>query len=473
MPRGVICSVFRRRRRRRGPDAEVSRVYYARLGLPGERVQVVNLLTTDKRVAEKRAQDRLRSMEHEAAGIAVAEPLAAAAQRSCREHVAEYVADLRATGRDAMYVYTTERRLLLLIDACGWGRLRDVKPESFVRWRGGRPRCRRSGRELSGRTLNQYLETVWAWSSWLKSAGRVAVDLLGSVAKVDVRGRAPTFKRRALTVPEREALRAASPPERWAVYLLALTTGLRRGELEHLTWGMVETGPSGVVVRVPAGVTKGKREAVFRVRDDVYAALLALPGPREASSRMLRVPCIQTLRKDLAAAGVPLTDARGHRVDFHALRHTFCTDLACDASVSDAVRQRAMRHTDPRLTAQTYTDPARLDTWGVVEKLPRYPSAKGTREGTTDLRRTGQTLTNVDARRRRRNSDKTPEKQGSGRDQTRRVSAGRKTGVLGFEPRLTESESVVLPLHHTPFSPSFVGPWVALPRPRTGPSLGA
>lgn len=26
----------------------------------------------------------------------------------------------------------------------------------------------------------------------------------------------------------------------------------------------------------------------------------------------------------------------------------------------------------------------------------------------------------------------------------------RKTGVLGFEPRLTDSESVVLPLHHTP-----------------------
>src|SRR2546429_485307 len=25
-----------------------------------------------------------------------------------------------------------------------------------------------------------------------------------------------------------------------------------------------------------------------------------------------------------------------------------------------------------------------------------------------------------------------------------------KAGVLGFEPRLTESESVVLPLHHTP-----------------------
>jgi integrase len=41
---------------------------------------------------------------------------------------------------------------------------------------------------------------------------------------------------------------------------------------------------------------------------------------------------------------------------FHILRHTFCTALHCSGA-SEREAQELMRHSDPRLTAGTYTKP--------------------------------------------------------------------------------------------------------------------
>jgi len=40
------------------------------------------------------------------------------------------------------------------------------------------------------------------------------------------------------------------------------------------------------------------------------------------------VPCVRTLQKDLSKAGIVFIDDTGRRLDFHALRATFCTMLA-------------------------------------------------------------------------------------------------------------------------------------------------
>lgn len=68
------------------------------------------------------------------------------------------------------------------------------------------------------------------------------------------------------------------------------------------------------------------------------------------------------------------TDDRGRTIDVHALRHTFGTHLS-KAGVPLRTAQAAMRHSDPSLTANVYTDPKLLDVAGAVASLPDLPLA--------------------------------------------------------------------------------------------------
>ena len=58
---------------------------------------------------------------------------------------------------------------------------------------------------------------------------------------------------------------------------------------------------------------------------------------------------------DLKAAGISPEDPERGRADFHSLRGTFNTHLGIQGA-GDPVRMALMRHSDPRLTAKTYTD---------------------------------------------------------------------------------------------------------------------
>ncbi len=98
----------------------------------------------------------------------------------------------------------------------------------------------------------------------------------------------------------------------------------------------------------------------------------------DPSSPLFDVPngLCNILNRDLAEAGIPKCDWRGRFVDVHALRHTFGTNL-CRAGVPLRTAQAAMRHSDPKLTANVYTDPALLDVAGAVASLPSLPTVRG------------------------------------------------------------------------------------------------
>ncbi|MCW5549284.1 MAG: hypothetical protein KIT44_10000 [Opitutaceae bacterium] len=76
---------------------------------------------------------------------------------------------------------------------------------------------------------------------------------------------------------------------------------------------------------------------------------------------------MKTLQKDLTTCGIPLDDARGFRVDFHALRHTFASFLA-EAQVSELVRVKLARHSEWRQTDR-YTDPLSIPLFSEMQKL--------------------------------------------------------------------------------------------------------
>jgi hypothetical protein len=80
--------------------------------------------------------------------------------------------------------------------------------------------------------------------------------------------------------------------------------------------------------------------------------------------------------RDLRAAGIPKRDERGRTLDVHALRTTFGTLLG-RGGVPLRTTQAAMRHADPSLTANVYTDPKLLDVHGALDALPSLPLDSG------------------------------------------------------------------------------------------------
>jgi integrase len=196
--------------------------------------------------------------------------------------------------------------------------------------------------------------------------------------------------------------------ERALIYKTLVLTGLRKGELASITVGQVDLG--GGDARVPhivlnARDEKNRRGSEIPLRADLAADIRAwladrlawaqqaareaedpIPAVMPTDEPLFAVPegLIRIFDRDLVFAGlarvekrggkkiVIKTDDRGRTIDVHALRHTFGTHLS-KAGVPLRTAQAAMRHSDPSLTANVYTDPKLLDVAGAVASLPDLP----------------------------------------------------------------------------------------------------
>jgi len=321
----------------------------------------VSLGTSDKQTAERLRSEKLAEFERERAGILAPKPMREAAACELSKLIATFVQDVRARGKAVRYADNLETRLGSLAAACGWKRLRDVTPESFVAWR--------SGQQLAPKTLNEYLNAASGLLNWLQRHGRVPANPLRAVGKAETRGR-ETRQRRALTDNELARLFKAAGARK-AVYVTAVYTGLRRGELEQLEWRDVHLEDvAQPFLEVRASTTKNHQKATIMLHPDVIEALCEHKARgRGRGDCIFVVPTIETFRNDLTRAGIAYEDAQGRFADFHSLRVTFCTNLQ-RAGVPQRVAQEIMRHSDPKLTAKVYTDTASLHTWSAIEKLP-------------------------------------------------------------------------------------------------------
>jgi len=85
---------------------------------------------------------------------------------------------------------------------------------------------------------------------------------------------------------------------------------------------------------------------------------------------------MDVFRNDLKAADVPFIDDQVQRVDFHALRKTYCTNLA-RAGVNPWIAMKLMRHSDIHLTTKVYTDAGKLPLRESLGRLPDFFPALG------------------------------------------------------------------------------------------------
>ncbi len=117
------------------------------------------------------------------------------------------------------------------------------------------------------------------------------------------------------------------------------------------------------------GVTT--KDATIPLHPRLAAELLTV-RPQDAKANDPVFPAMKdishAIRRDIERAGIERIDAMGRKLDFHALRYTFATRLAREGT-AQRTAQELMRHSDPKLTAQIYTDASQLPTFDAVKSL--------------------------------------------------------------------------------------------------------
>lgn len=170
------------------------------------------------------------------------------------------------------------------------------------------------------------------------------------------------------TEPQVRAVFDAVTEPLWqAVYSLALTAGLRPGELRALQWADVDEAGCRIHVRrtvadseagryVKAGTKRGKGRVV-RLAPEVMRLVLALPrtGPYVfgGADYLRQWGWIREHKRICQAAGVPV-------IRLHDLRHT-CATLMMERGVHPRVVADVLGHSGVTITLDRYSHPS--DTW--------------------------------------------------------------------------------------------------------------
>ena len=327
---------------------------------PLEKFKEVPLHTTDRRIAQKRLREIVQELQDERAGFIRPKKQREAVQRAVSEHIEAFIAERYAVGRDEKYVRELKKKLAALASECRWKFIADITPESFCAWR------RRQTK--SPKTLNEYLSAIGGLLNWLEPA--IGPNPLRFVERTQTAIESKR-KRRAFSVDELRRLIAAGG-ERGIIYLVAASTGIRRGELRSLEWRDVVLDMAHPFIQVRKSVAKNHKDAKQPLPEYVGRELARLrPVDFGPNDRVFKrsMPDMDTFRKDLSAAGIQYIDNEGRFADFHALRTTFSTLLAL-VGVAERIRMELNRHSDPKLTAHTYTDASMLPLSAAIGRLP-------------------------------------------------------------------------------------------------------
>ncbi len=348
---------------------------------------------TDKQATLQLARRLERESQLQAAGLL--DPVLESSKVPLEKLVEEFRQDLLLRQRSSGYVELVVMRIRRLCRAIDARHLAQLRPEPITQWllEQMELRSRDPKQGLSSTTCGYYAKAIRQFCRWLLRQGRLAQDPLRNLSvpspkKVAASGR----KRRALSVGEIKQLlqttrsstrqfRGLDGRDRETLYLLALTTGLRCGELRHVVPAGLQLEQEPYQVRVEASYTKNgqqavqplPREAAWRLRRYLADRHESTPANSPLFSGTWCQRAAEMLRHDLAEAGIPFETEEGV-VDFHALRHTFISHLSrCGADPK--VVQALARHSTFALTYDRYGHAFRKDLVRAVEQLPYCPSA--------------------------------------------------------------------------------------------------
>jgi integrase len=336
--------------------------------------------SSDKSVAERALQKEILRAERLVLGI-VDPDSAAATKATLSTLVDDFEAALRGRDRTPKHVRHTCRRLRAVLKLMSAVVLPDLRLDRVERALG---ELMADGK--GPRTRDHYAAATKQFAEWLVDVGHLAKNPLSKLKAVS-RREVVKRERIALELPQVIALVDAAvkrsvdaycdqhpnaEPElvqqlrfggtsRGAIYALASMSGLRCKEIKALTWGSLGFGEAPHVL-VDARTSKTRQGATLpllawavQVLTAYRLAWIAKNGrlPRH-DEPVVRIPrhLPEQLRSDAKHAGIDVPAQR--RLDLHALRTTYATNLA-RANVPVATAARLMRHDNISTTIAIYT----------------------------------------------------------------------------------------------------------------------
>jgi len=298
------------------------------------------------------------------------------------EHVVAYLAWCEAGGQDAQHRATKRLHLERCAKFLRASRLSDITPDGVSRFlralrietaragasaqqAGGSAKKARTSKPASARTVNAHRQDLVAFTAWCVKTGRLRDNPLSVVPRANERTDRRR-ERRAFTAEElgsllamvrkqdQEKTRGRPRASRYLVYLSAVLTGLRRGELQRLEWRDLDL--EAATLRVRADISKAGREDILPLHPRLAAELRsARPECVLPRARVFwTMPSARTFKLDLKRAGIDREDEEGRVVDFHSLRGTLATELA-RIGTAPQIAMRILRHAKVDTTLKHYT----------------------------------------------------------------------------------------------------------------------
>lgn len=368
---------------------------------------------SDKAASEEKAIKLERDSARRAEGII--DPVEEECRKPIGEHIVDYLDKLRGEMCVERHVLQQDRRLNHLFKAMGVERIMDLTAARVLKYFAHYQITRTDDperRTLSVATRNGIIASLKAFSRWAASCRRAPFDPLATLKKIDAKSQPRAHPRRALTPQEvgrlvdtalrrpvmeirmiRTGKNRGKPlarvseyaqhmaeelgKERRICYLIAVWAGLRRSEIGALRWKDLELDCPVPRICLRAEATKARRADMVTLHPQLAQELLDYrPAPYEPEDFVVSaVPDMNTMRRDLAMAGIDPGNRQRGFVDFHSLRMTLSTMMAV-YGMSQRSRQAQMRHSDPRLTEITYMDIQLLPIADELARVPAIPLAE-------------------------------------------------------------------------------------------------
>jgi integrase len=212
--------------------------------------------------------------------------------------------------------------------------------EEFRRWR----HAQKPERPITDATINRDLSVLRHILYWAVDEQLVALNPLARLKMARER----RTRRQVLSVAEEQLLFGAAQDHLYAMTLIALDTGMRRGEITHQTWDDVDFSQKVLFVthsKTPEGES---REIPLTERLHAY---LMHHRKNEGLVIDFRGRPVRIVKRSWKTA---LKNAGIRHVRLHDLRHTFNTRLM-EAGVLQEIRMALMGHSTGTRVHATYT----------------------------------------------------------------------------------------------------------------------
>ena len=379
-----MATIFRktvtRKDKNGGKFRTKTRCWYIRYKLPDGTVRQVKGYT-DKVATQVLANDLVKQAARADAGLV--DPHDQHRRRPIAEHLSDFERHLNDKDNTPKYIELTLQRCRDLLDGIGAKTTNDID--------GGRVAGYLKDRRDAGLSIessNHYFRAIRNFCRWLVKDRRLPENPVQhlSTLKANKDRRhlrrilsADEFARLITATHKAPTMRGLTGRDRVMLYITAAYTGLRASELASLTPTAFDFESDPPVLTLTAKASKHDEEDVLPLRPDVSVMLQNWMADKPATALLWpgkwaeHKAAGKMLKKDLAAAGVKYRDASGRFADFHALRHTFISELA-RTGAHPKVAQTLARHKTLDMTMSRYTHVLGGDLVSALANLPAPPS---------------------------------------------------------------------------------------------------